>query len=153
MNLATITSIIRHWLTAAAGVLGLWLIANLALSGDESKQLTESLAKLIEPTVAVLGLVAVAVARLAIKWLGKVFGWGAGEIGDRNSGIPIWLGMIGTAVVIGGSLPSCSLGGMPVTVSALLPEGKLSYSSKGGLNMEYNPGFGQMPEVYRGSNK
>lgn len=150
MNLASLTSIFRHWLTAAAGVLGLWLIASLAITGEEGKQLTDALGQLIEPMVAIIGLIVVALSRLAITWLGKLFGRGAGEIGDKLNGIPVWLGIAGTAAAVVGSLPSCSaLSGIPYKFTAQVEEGALSYSSKGGIEMEYRAGYGQMPERYK----
>jgi|JFJP01.1.fsa_nt_gi hypothetical protein len=140
MNLATITSIMRHWITPALAALALWLVAPLALSADEAKQLTTALSQLAEPLVAVLALVAVAGARLLIKAIGKFIGWGAGEIGDRYSGIPALAAMIGTAVVIGGSLPSCSSAqietarAFPVHLGIRTDYGDVGYSSKSGVS-------------------
>lgn len=49
-----------------------------------------------------------------------------------------------------GALPSCAPGqGMPIKATFQLEEGALSYSSKGGLEMEYRPGYGRMPDHYR----
>jgi hypothetical protein len=153
MNIASLASIFRHWLTAAAGVLGLWLIAALAFSGDEAKQLTDALALLIEPTVAILGLIVVAVSRLAITWIGKLFGRGAGENGDPMTGLPVWVVMGAAAGLFAAALPSCGSNGEytgpPVKATFQLKEGALSYSSKGGLEMEYRPGYGEMPDAYR----
>lgn len=55
--------------------------------------------------------------------------------------------MFGTAAALATALPSCAPG-FPLRLSAELEEGTLSYSSKGGLNMEYKPGYGQMPAAY-----
>jgi hypothetical protein len=143
MNIA---SILRHWFTLLATLLTGWLV----LPPEQQAELTKALGDLVGPLVIILTLVVTAAWRVALAWLAKIFRHGSGELenGGSSGGANLLL-LIGTAVVIGGSLPSCSLGGMPVTVSALLPEGKLSYSSKGGLNMEYNPGFGEMPDHYR----
>jgi hypothetical protein len=53
---------------------------------------------------------------------------------------------IGTAAALIGALPSCST--VPWSASVLLPEGRLSYSAKGGIDMEYAPGHGEMPAAY-----
>lgn len=135
MNTSSIASIIRHWITAGVGVLSLWIIAFLVLSVDEAKQLTAAFEILIEPLVVILGLIAVALSRLVIAWLGNIFRRGAGEIGDRTSGIAplLW---IGTAAALLGGLPSCSFGEYPLT-------GTISYrdpnsGAKGGLT--FSPG-------------
>jgi hypothetical protein len=78
------------------------------------------------------------------------------EEGEKNTGgrgsLPALL-VVGAAVgLLGAALPSCSPG-LPVKARVLLEEGALSYSSKGGLEMEYRPGYGEMPEVYRNSAK
>lgn len=149
MNLA---SQVRHYLTFLAGLGGLFLSWQL-IAPDQVAAVDKAGADLIDPIMIIIGTVAAGVARLAIGWISSLIGRGASGIGDRLNGIPVWLGLLGTAVVIGGSLPSCSNGGFPITASVLLPEGKLSYSAKGGVNMEYNPGYGKMPEVYRRGNK
>jgi hypothetical protein len=86
---------------------------------------------------------------------GKISILGAGEPeepGSRPGGpLPLWV-LIGTAAALLGALPSCSgLSGLPLKATVFMEEGALSYSSKGGLEMEYRPGYGQMPEAYRNS--
>jgi hypothetical protein len=105
-----------------------------------------------EQFVAVLAAINVLV-RFATS--GRISLSGAGIGGNGNGGgpggLPLWV--IGTAAVLMG-LPSCSaLSGVPLRATIQLEEGALSYSSKGGINMEYRPGYGEMPEVYRKGNK
>jgi hypothetical protein len=55
---------------------------------------------------------------------------------------------------MGFCLPSCAaVSGMPIKASLKLKEGRLSYSSKGGIEMQYRPGYGRMPAVYAASAK
>ena len=71
-----------------------------------------------EQFVAVLAAVNVLV-RFATS--GKITLSGAGEtennIGGGPGGLPLWIGILGTAAVIGGLLPSCSTSGYPITGS------------------------------------
>jgi hypothetical protein len=146
MNLA---SQIRHCLTFLAGLGGLFLSWQI-IAPEQVAEVNKAGADLIDPIMIIIGAVAAGVARLVIGWIGSLIGRGAGGIGDKLSGIPVWLGLLGTAVVIGGSLPSCSaLSGLPIKVTAQVEEGALSYSSKGGIEMEYRHGYGQMPDRYK----
>jgi hypothetical protein len=146
MNLA---SQVRHFLTFLAGLGGLFLSWNI-LAPEQVAEVNQAGADLIDPIMIILGAVAAGLARLLIGWIGSLIGRGAGEVGDKLSGIPVWLGLIGTAVALGGALPSCSaLSGLPIKATVQVEEGALSYSSKGGLEMEYRPGYGQMPEHYK----
>jgi hypothetical protein len=147
MNIA---SILRHWFTLAATLLTGWLIASLALTPDQQTELTKALGDLVGPLVIIGTLVVTAVWRIALAWIGKVLRTGSGELENSGpSGGAGLLLMIGTMAVLGG-LPSCSsLSGLPIKATVQLEEGALSYSSKGGLEMEYRPGYGQMPDHYR----
>ncbi len=154
MNIA---SILRHWFTLAATLVSAWLIAQLTLSPDQQAELTKALGDLVGPLVIVGTLIVTAVWRIALAWVTNFFRLGAGENGEKKNGGPsggmsLLLLMTCTAVALGG-LPSCMFAGVPLTASVVLPEGKLSYSAKGGLNMEYAPGYGEMPEVYRRGSK
>jgi hypothetical protein len=147
MNIA---SILRHWFVTAATLLTGWLIASLALTPDQQMELTKAFSDLVGPLVIIGTLVVTAVWRIALAWAGKILRTGSGELenGGPSGGAGLLL-MIGTMAVLSG-LPSCSSSGeFPIKASVLLPEGRLSYSSKGGMEMEYNPGYGQMPDHYR----
>ena len=70
---------------------------------------------------------------------GKISIFGAGEPDDDKSGglggLPLWI-VLGTAACLGG-LPSCSAipVGTPVKFSLIAPDGAVSYSAKGGLEV------------------
>jgi len=107
--------------------------------------------------VAVLGAVNVIVRFIT---QGKISVFAAGNAAEEKtagggSGGLLLLIVWGTAAgLCFTALPSCSsLQGLPIKFTAQVEEGALSYSSKGGLEMEYRPGYGQMPEVYRRGNK
>lgn len=143
-----IPSILRHWFTLAATIFTAWIIALVTLSPDDQAALGNAVTELVGPLVIIGTLLVTALWRMALAWLAKVFQVGAGEKTPGGNGEPLGLLLgLGTAVALMGSLPSCS-SGMPLKVTAILEEGALSYSSKGGLEMEYRPGFGQMPKVY-----
>lgn len=144
MNIA---SILRHWFTLLATLITGWFV----LPAEQQAELSEALGELVDPLVIVVTLVVTAVWRIALAWLGKILRAGSGEM-ERKGGPSGGMGLpllIGTVAALGTALPSCSIGGVPVSASVLLPEGRLSYSAKGGLNMEYNPGYGGMPDAYR----
>ena len=71
-----------------------------------------------EQCVAVLAAVNV-LLRFATS--GKISLSGAGEtdnnMGGGPGGLPLWIGILGTVAAIGGSLPSCSTSGFPITGS------------------------------------
>lgn len=151
MNIA---SILRHWFTLAATILTAWIIALVTLSPDDQAALGNALTELVGPLVIIGTLLVTALWRMALAWLAKVIQVGAGEKTPGGNGeLPGLLLGLGTAVAFMGSLPSCSSSGMPLKVTAILDEGALSYSSKGGLEMEYRPGFGERPTVYSDSSK
>jgi hypothetical protein len=152
MNIA---SILRHWFTLAATLVTAWIVGLLALDADQQAELAKAFGDLVGPLVIIGTLIITAAWRIALTWAGNTFRRGAGEEnGEKKSGpsggAGLLLLMTCTAAVLGG-LPSCSLSGVPVTASVELPEGKLSYSAKGGINMEYRPGYGEMPDAYRNS--
>jgi hypothetical protein len=79
----------------------------------------------------------------------SISGSDAGEKGEKANGsggvgtLPL-IAIVGTtAALLTAALPSCS--GAPLKASLLLPEGRLSYSAKGGIEMEYAPGYGERP--------
>jgi hypothetical protein len=90
---------------------------------------------------------------------GKISVFAAGNAAEEKTaggsgGLPLLIVWGTAAGLCFTALPSCSaLAGLPIKFTAQLEEGALSYSSKGGLQMEYRPGYGEMPEVYRKSAK
>jgi hypothetical protein len=75
------------------------------------------------------------------------------EGGQANGWAWTLIGGLSTLAAVG-TLPACAPGeSMPIKASVLIEEGRLSYSSKGGLEMEYRPGFGEMPAHYVRSEK
>lgn len=143
MNIA---SILRHWFTLLATLLTGWLV----LPAEQQAELTKALGDLVGPLVIVLTLVITAVWRIALAWIGKVLRTGSGELENGGPSGGAGLLLMITAVALGGALPSCqALSGLPIKATFQLEEGALSYSSKGGLEMEYRPGYGQMPDHYR----
>ena len=129
MNIA---SQLRHLLTFLAGLGGLFLSWHL-IAPDQAAAVDKAGADLIEPLVIIFGAVAAGVARLAIGWGSKFFSRAAGNVRTRMNGLTLWLGLISTAVVLGG-LPSCAfLEDMPLSVGVTTDDATAHYSSKGGL--------------------
>lgn len=155
MNLA---SHVRHFLTFLAG-LGTILLGWNLLAPEQVAEVNAAGGKLIEPLMVILGAVGVFVARLALSWMTRIFRSGSGELDDdpkggSGGGLPCLLLLCGMAGLMGFCLPSCAaVSGMPIKASVLVEEGTLSYSSKGGIEMQYRPGYGRMPAVYAASAK
>jgi hypothetical protein len=154
MNLA---SHVRHFLTFLAG-LGTILLGWNLLAPEQVAEVNAAGGKLIEPLMVILGAVGVFVARMALAWISKIFRSGSGELdnhkGGSGGGLPCLLLLCGMAGLMGFCLPSCAaVSGMPIKASLKLKEGRLSYSSKGGIEMQYRPGYGRMPAVYAASAK
>ena len=147
-----IASLTRHFLTTLAG-LGGFLFANGLIPAEAVAQANEAGAAMVDPLTVIAGLLAATAARFGIFCLGKIFPAVAEKLGSQPGMTAVLVWGIATVAVIG-SLPSCqALAGVPVKATVFLKEGALSYSSKRGIDMEYRPGFGEMPEVYRHSNK
>ena len=104
--------------------------------------------------VAVLAAVNV-IVRFVTRGKISVFAeTGEKTVGGGSGGLPLLIVWGTAAGLCFTALPSCSaLAGLPIKFTAQLEEGALSYSSKGGLEMEYRPGYGEMPAVYRRGNK
>jgi hypothetical protein len=86
----------------------------------------------------------------------SVFSADNGEktVSGGSGGLPLLIVGTAAAGLCFTALPSCSaLSGLPFRATVQVEEGVLSYSSKGGLEMEYRPGYGEMPKVYRKSAK
>jgi hypothetical protein len=137
MNIA---SQIRHFLTFLAGLGGLFLSWQI-IAPDQVAAVDKAGADLIDPLIIIIGAVAAGLARLALGWIGSLIGLGAGELGNKASGFPVWVGLIATAALVG-VLPSCSpaqmdaLRAVPIRVGVETPDSRVSYSSKGGLVVE-----------------
>ena len=141
-----IQSILRHWFTLAATLLTGWFF----LPAEQQAELTKALGDLVAPLAIIGTLLFTAAWRLALTWMGKLFRTGSGELENGGPSGGAGLLLMITAVALGGALPSCqALSGLPIKATFQLEEGALSYSSKGGLEMEYRPGYGQMPDHYR----
>lgn len=127
MNIA---SILRHWFTLAATAATAWLIANIALAPEQQQELTKAIGDLVGPLVIIGTLIITALWRVALAWLTKVFRTGSGENGGGPGGLSLWM-LISTAAVIGGSLPSCSIGEYPISGSVTFRDD--STGAKAGL--------------------
>ena len=141
-----IASLLRHAFTALAGLGGFLLSKGLIDAADAPA--VDGAGGTLGAALAVI-LTAI-LGRLVLSLTAKVFRSGAGESGNRGGSgdLPLVL-ILGTgAAFMGLCLPSCSPG-LPIKATVQVEEGALSYSSKGGLEMEYRPGYGRMPEVYR----
>jgi hypothetical protein len=143
-------SILRHWITALLTAFTLWIVGILTLDAEHQKMLTDAAGQLVTPLVTILGLVAVAVWRLALTWISQLFRHGSGEQGvnDSSSGGTALILLIGTAAVLGG-LPSCSPSlveaarAVPIKGTLHTDHGDLSYSSKSGLEIEVDATSGK----------
>lgn len=146
-----ITSQVRHFLTFLAGI-GTILLGWGLVDPEAVERVNAAGAALIDPLLIIAGAVAACVARLVLGWISNVFRRGAGELnnkGGSGGSLPTLLLLCGMAGLMGFSLPSCAaVDGLPIKAKVLLEEGTLSYSSKGGLEMEYRPGYGRMPAIY-----
>jgi hypothetical protein len=138
----TLATLIRHVVTYAVGLLVSFLTVHL--SGVELQTGVDAANALVEPLVVLVGLLGVIASRLAMPFLHKLFRAGSGDTDDGPAGglSPVVIGMVGTAVAIGGSLPSCSpaqleaLRGVPIRLGVETDDSRVSYSSKGGLLLE-----------------
>lgn len=131
MNIA---SQIRHYLTFLAGLGGLFLSWQI-IAPDQAAAVDKAGADLIDPVCVILGAVAAGVARLALGWIGSLFRSGAGEIGEKTRGFPFWMGLIGTAVALGGALPSCAPGEWPLRIGIEGEGYRADYSAKSGIEI------------------
>ena len=129
-------SIIRHWITALLAIITLWLVGMLALDAGHQKILNDAAGQLVTPLVTILGLVAVAVWRMALTWLGNLFRAGSGENGNggRASGGTALL-LLGTMAALMGGLPSCSPA-LPLRIGVETDYGSAAYSSKRGIEVD-----------------
>lgn len=95
--------------------------------------------------VAVLGALNVLV-RFATS--GKISLFGAGETSKASTmGIVFWVGTMAGALAF---LPSCSPGdSFPIKATLIMPDGAISYSSKGGIEASVYGAAGRMPKIYR----
>jgi hypothetical protein len=105
------------------------IVTGLVLAVEKTKFPLEGAAEAADViALAVLG---------SLTWLVAKYG----PVLARKTGL---LPLVLLAAVL--CLPSC---GIPLKATLRLEEGALSYSSKGGLEMAYAPGHGEMPAIYR----
>jgi hypothetical protein len=129
-------SLIRHWLTALAGI-GTLLSVHAIIPSEATEQANAAGTLLVEPLAVLAGLVAASVVRILISAAGRVFPRAAGWL-ERLSGelfrLPLWILGIAMAGLIGGlALPSCASipRGVPVEVFYHGKFGEARYSAKG----------------------
>lgn len=143
-------SLIRHLVTGLAAA-GTVLFSAHLIAPDAVAAINKAGGDLIEPLVIFLALVAGAVTRLALAKLATLFRLGTGESASPPATGPM-LAVIGWMTLAAGvvaSLPACSsFEGMPLKATVQIQEGALSYSAKRGVEIEYRPGYGQMPDAY-----
>jgi hypothetical protein len=122
-----VASLARHFLTTLAG-LGGFLFAHGLIPAEA--------VGLVDPLAVIAGLMAAAVVRLGIFFIGKIFPASAAKMTAAPAGMPwlvLWL-VVGTAVV--GILPSCSaaqLAAVPIRSCVETDYGTVCYSSKSGI--------------------
>jgi hypothetical protein len=138
----TIATLTRHVVTYLIGLLTAWLALHLA--GDDLKAATDAAKALIDPLVILGGALSVIVARLAMPFLNKLFRRDTGNAMDDSSGSGMvsLLGLLCMAAGLLGALPSCSpaqiaaVREMPIRIGIQGPDAAVSYSSKGGLQVD-----------------
>ena len=136
----TLATLTRHALTYLAGLLAAWL--TLHLTGTDLEAAKQAAQALIEPLVVLAGFVAVILVRLAMPLFKNIFPDGmdkeTGSAGGASGGkLPLGLLLLcGTLAGIMGCLPACS-NGVPLRINLTGPDGTASYSSKGGLAVDY----------------
>lgn len=132
-------SLARHLLTYLAGLGGMLLSWHL-IAPDQVEAVNKAALALITPLSVILGAIAAGLARLAITWLWKLFGIGAGERDGKKTGLWIGLVMVGATAGLCG-LPSCSpaqreaLQNIPIRSAIVTDYGTLGYSSKSGISV------------------
>ena len=140
MNIQSIQSLARHAVTYLAGIGGLLLSWHL-IAPDQVDAVNKAGAELIAPLTIILGAVAACVARMALTWIFKLFGSGAGERSSNGIGLGlVWVGA--AAGLICTALPSCSAEDrqvwrmIPIRSVFHTDYGSLGYSSKSGISIE-----------------
>lgn len=130
----TLSSLIRHSLTALAGVGGLLLSHGLLASGDLAQ--VNAAGGQLQDALTVIG--SAVGLRLAIMITGKIFPATAAKLSGAAGGlVPLWIGL--TTAAFMGALPSCSPAelaaarAIPIKTCVVTDYGTACYSSKSGL--------------------
>lgn len=138
----TITSILRHAVTGLAGLGGL-LAAKGWIAPDDTAAVDAAGANLGAALVVIGSAVAVRLLMMGLAKFPTLFRLGAGETkggtGNGASGGAALLLLVSTAAGFMGCLPSCApgqLSNVPIRIGIVGPDGSVSYSSKGGLQVE-----------------
>ena len=130
-----VASLARHFLTTLAG-LGGFLFAPGLIPAEAVGQANAAGSALVDPLAVIAGLMAAAVVRLGIFFVGKIFPASAAKMMDAPKRGP-WLVIgLGTAAAVMGSLPSCSvsqLAAVPLRSCVETDYGTVCYSSKSGV--------------------
>ena len=143
-----ISSILRHWLTLALTAATVFLGAHL-LAPDETKAFDEAAKQLVAPLVIIGTLLATAIWRIALAWIGNLFRRGSGEPTNNASGGNALLVLIACTVAALGGLPSCSAEqfaaarAIPIKTCVITDKGTICYSSKSGLSAEIDATSGK----------
>lgn len=141
-------SLFRHLFTFLAGIGGTLLSVHL-IAPDQVEAVNKAGADLITPLMVIGGAVAVCVSRMALTWIYKLFGVGAGERDGKKTGLWIGLVMVGTAAGLCISLPSCSpetralLKEYPIKGCYIKDGIKVCGSTKSGLSFEVDQSSGK----------
>lgn len=140
---AYLTSLLRHALSALLG-LGALLASKGLINPDDVDAVSAVSVSLVDALVVVGVAVVARLIFSKVPWLAPAGSSGShgpdgnGEHGDGKraasggtSGLFLMAGLLALALA---ALPSCA--GVPVRVGVEVPEGRLGYSSKGGLEIE-----------------
>ena len=131
----TLASLIRHATTALLALGGLLASRDFI---DPSDVAAVDAAGVSLQSALVVIVVAIA-GRLAIFLAGKIFPAAAAKLTRPEAGGPLavmgWI-VVGTLAGGLGCLPACS-NGVPLRIGIVGPDGTVSYSSKGGLAVDY----------------
>lgn len=129
-----VASLARHFLTTLAG-LGGFLFAHGLIPADAVGRANAAGSALVDPLAVLAGLLAAAVLRLGIFFLGKIFPASAAKLGAQSGMAGLWLMGLTTAAVMG-LLPSCSepqLAAVPLRSCLETDYGTVCYSSQSGI--------------------
>jgi len=139
-----LASLLRHALTALAGLGGLMLSHNLITDSDVSQ--VDAAGSSLACAITVIGTAVI--GRVLLTLGGKIFTGGAGETSGTSGGALLFA-LMGTAAGVMGCLPSCSpvtwaaLKTIPLKSCVVTDYGSACYSSKSGLSVEVDAESGK----------
>jgi hypothetical protein len=124
-NTMNLTSQVRHFLTYLAGIGGALAAWNI-IAPEQVVAVNEAGGQLVEPLVVIIGAIAAGVLRLAMDWFSKRFSGKekTGSSGNSRGESALLLMVMGTAVAVIGSLPSCSPAGWSVSYEDPMTDGR-----------------------------